>query len=102
MIESNIEFQEEIEQKLTHGIDQMFIEEGMEDDELEGNQEVEYFELVPVPDQMPDLVEVSGPKTLWRKKFQTAITSFLLPKIKMMELILLFSEFFGRLRFCAD
>ena len=28
MIESNVEFQEEIEQKLTYGIDKMFIEEG--------------------------------------------------------------------------
>ena len=27
MMESNVEFQEEIEQKLTYGIDQMFIEE---------------------------------------------------------------------------
>ena len=102
MIESNVEFQEEIEQKLTYGIDQMFIEEGMEDDEVEGNQEVEYFELVPVPDPMPDLVEVSRPQTLSKKKVQTTITSFCAGKIKMMELILLFSEFFGRLRFCAD
>ena len=59
MIESKldyVEFQEEIEQKSTYGIDQMFIEDGMEDDEVEGNEEVEYFELVPVPDQMSDLV----------------------------------------------
>ena len=68
MIEENIEFQEEIEQKLTYGIDQMFIEEGMEDDEVEGNQVVEYFELVPVPDQMPDLVKVSRPQILSKTK----------------------------------
>ena len=40
-------------QKLTYGVDQMFIEEGMEDDEVEGNEEVEYVELVPVPDPVP-------------------------------------------------
>ena len=82
MIESNVEFQEEIEQKLTYGIDQMFIEEGIEDEEVVGNQEVEYFELVPVPDQMPDLVKVSKPQTLSKTKIQTTITFFLLPKNK--------------------
>ena len=79
MIESNVEFQEEIEQKLTYGIDQMFIEEGIEDDEseeVEGYEEVEYFELVPVPDQVPDLVEVSRFQTSPKKKVQTRITSF--------------------------
>ena len=40
MIESNVEFQEEIVQKLTYGVDQMFIEEGMESEEVEGNEEV--------------------------------------------------------------
>ena len=74
----------------------------MEDDEVEGNQEVEYFELVPVPDQVPDLVEVSRFNTPPKKKVQTTITFFLLPKIKKMGLILLFSEFFGGLRFCTD
>ena len=76
MMESDVEFQEEIEQKLTYGIDQMFIEEGMEDDEVQGNEEVEYFQLVPVPDQVPDLVEVSRPQTPSKKKVQTTITSF--------------------------
>ena len=80
MMESDVEFQEEIEQKLTYGIDQMFIEEGMEDDEVEVNQDVEYFELVPVPDQMPDLVKVSRPQTLSKKKVQTTITSFFAAK----------------------
>ena len=70
MIESNVEFQEEIVQKLTYGVDQMFIEEGMESDEVEGNEEVEYFELVPEPDQVPDLVEVSRPQTPSKKKFK--------------------------------
>ena len=36
----------EIVQKLTYGVDQMFIEEGMESEEVEGHEEVEYFELV--------------------------------------------------------
>ena len=42
-----------------YGVDQMFIEEGMEDDAVEGYEKVEYFEMFPVPDQKPDLVEVS-------------------------------------------
>ena len=54
----------------------MFIEEGMESEEVEGNEEVEYFELVPVPDQVPDLVEVSRPQTPSTKKVQTTITFF--------------------------
>ena len=74
----------------------VFFEEGMEDDEVEGNEEVEYFELVLVPDQVPDLVEVSKPQTLSKEKVQTIIASFAV-KNKNMELILLFSEFFGRL-----
>ena len=60
----------------------MFIEEGMESEEVEGNEEVEYFELVPVPDPMPDLVEVSRPQTLSKKKVQTTITSFFAAKNK--------------------
>ena len=65
---------------------------------VEGNQEVEYFELVPVPYQVPDLVEVSRPHTQSKKQIQTRITSFLLAKnTKMIELTLLFSDFFGRL-----
>ena len=76
MIESNVEFHEEIVQKLTYGVDQMFIEEGMESEEVEGNEEVEYFDLVPVPDQVPDLVEVSRFHTPPKKKVQTRISSF--------------------------
>ena len=76
MIESNVEFQEEIVQNLTYGVDQMFIEEGMESDEVDGNEEVEYFELVPAPDQVPDSVEVSRPQTPSKKKVQTTITFF--------------------------
>ena len=66
----------------------MFIEEEMESEEVEGNEEVqgnegvEYFELVPVPDQVPDLVEVSRFQTSPKKKVQTRITSFLLAKNK--------------------
>ena len=67
MIESNVEFQKEIEQKLTYGIDQMFIEEWIEYEEIEKNQEAEYFELVPVPEQMHDLMEVSRPETRSKK-----------------------------------
>ena len=81
MIESNVEFQEEIVQKLTYEVDQMLIEEGMESEEVEGN-EVEYFELVPVPDQVPDLVEVSRFHNPPKKKVQTAITSFFAGKNK--------------------
>ena len=97
MTESNVEFQEEIVQKLTYGVDQIFTEEGMEDDEVEGNEEVEYFELVPVPDQMPDLVEVSSPYPIEEKSSNNNNIFFCCQKIKMMELILLFSDFFGRL-----
>ena len=82
MIESNVEFQEEIVQKLTYEVDQMFIEEGMESEEVEGNEEVEYFELVPVPDQVPDFVEVSRFHTPPKKKVQTRITSFFAGKNK--------------------
>ena len=83
MIESNVELQEEIEQKLSYGIDQMFMEKGIEYEEVEGNQEVEYFELVPVPDQMPDLVEISRPQTLSKKKEkETTITSVFAGKNK--------------------
>ena len=67
-------------QKLTYGVDQMFIEEGMISDEVERKEDVEYFELVPVPDQVPDLVEVSRFHTPPKKKVQTRITSFLLAK----------------------
>ena len=63
-------------QKLTYGVDQMFLDEGMESEEVEGNEEVEYFDLVPVPDQVPDLVEVSRFHTPPKKKVQTGITSF--------------------------
>ena len=80
MMELNVEFQEEIEQKLTYGIDQMFIQEGMEDDEVEINEEVDYFELVPEPDQVPDLVEGSRFHTPPKKKVQTRITSFFAAK----------------------
>ena len=76
MIESNVEFQEEIVQKLTYDVDQMFIEEGMESDEVEGNEEAEYFELVAEPDQVPDLVEVSRFHSPPKKKVQTRITFF--------------------------
>ena len=60
----------------------MFIEEGMESEEVEGNEEVEYFELVPEPVQVPDSVEVSRFHTQPKKKVQTRIRSFLLAKNK--------------------
>ena len=60
----------------------MFIEEGMESEEVEGNEKVEYFELVPEPDQVPDLVEVSRFHTPSTKKVQTTITSVFAGKNK--------------------
>ena len=68
-----LNFKKKLCKKLTYGVDQMFIEEGMESDEVEGNEEVEYFKLVLEPDQVPDLVEVSRPQTPSKKKVQTRI-----------------------------
>ena len=45
VIASHVEVQEEMMQKVTGELDQMFIE-----DDVDGNEDVEYFDLVDVPD----------------------------------------------------
>ena len=45
ILSSHVEVQEEMMQKVTIGLDQMFIE-----DDVEGNEDVEYIELIEVPD----------------------------------------------------
>ena len=68
MVASQIEVEEENLLKILDGIDQMNIEDG-----VNGNEEVEYFDLVPVPE--PELEIVSESRTK-KAKVQSKITTF--------------------------
>ena len=68
MVNSQVEVEEESLLKIRDGIDQMNVE-----DDVEGNEEVEYFDLVPVPE--PELEIVSEPRTKIAK-VQSKITTF--------------------------
>ena len=74
VIASHVEVQEEMMQKVTGELDQMFIE-----DDADGNEDVEYFDLVEVPDSenvtKNDLENVSE-NTSEKNKVQSKITSF--------------------------
>ena len=74
IIASQAEVQEEMTQKVTSGLDQMFIEE-----DAEGNEDVEYIELVEVPDS--DIVSENASENVvqnatTKNKVQSKITSF--------------------------
>ena len=78
IITSQAEVQEEMTQKVTSGLDQMFIEE-----DAEGNEDVEYIynsiELVEVPDS--DIVSENASENVVqnatrKNKVQSKITSF--------------------------
>ena len=64
---ARIEFEEEITQKLTDGFDQMHVEDVADD------EEVEFIELVPVPD---------SEDSTGKAKIQSKITSFFTDKKK--------------------
>ena len=66
MVDSQVEVEEENLLKVRDGIDQMNIE-----DDVEPNEEVEYFDLVPVP----ELTIVSEFRTK-KAKVQSKITTF--------------------------
>ena len=74
IIASHVEVQEEMMQKVTGELDQMFIE-----DDADRNEDVEYFDLVEVPDSEivseNDLENVSE-NTTEKNKVQSKITSF--------------------------
>ena len=71
MIRSGVEVDEERTQKVTHMMDQMYIDES--------DEEVEFVDLIPVPDaeDVPEILIVSefenGPE---KTKVQSKITSF--------------------------
>ena len=65
---SQIEVEEENLLKIRDGIDQINIEDG-----VDGNEEVEYFDLVPVPEPELEIVSESPTK---KAKVQSKITTF--------------------------
>ena len=78
IIESHVEVQEEMMQKVTSELDQMFI-----DDDAEGDEDVEYIELVEVPDAenvsenaLENVSENVEQKATPKNKLQSKITSF--------------------------
>ena len=85
VIASHVEVQEEMMQKVTGELDQMFIE-----DDADGNEDVEYFDLVEVPDSENvtenDLENVSE-NTTEKIKFSRKLLHFSLLKniIKFMN-----------------
>ena len=52
MIYSNGEVKEEILQKVTYGLDQMYVDDDTDDDEddTEGNEEIEFLDFIPASD----------------------------------------------------
>ena len=74
IIESHVEVQEEMMQKVTSELDQMFI-----DDDAEGDEDVEYIELVEVPDAenvTENASENAVENFTEKNKVQSKITSF--------------------------
>ena len=78
ILSSHVEVQEEMMQKVTIGLDQMFIE-----DDVEGNEDVEYIELIEVPDSenVSEIVlENDLENNTQKAKVQSKITSFFTAK----------------------
>ena len=78
ILSSHVEVQEEMMQKVTSGLDQMFIE-----DDVEGNEDVEYIELIEVPDSenVSEIVlENDLENNTQKAKVQSKITSFFTAK----------------------